>query len=117
MEGNKHELLEQKLCKEIELIESKYTNGPGEMSIQDIEKLDKVFHALKSMKTYYAMKDAEEYSEGGFSGRRGRGADGRYVSRDAKDGYSEGYERGYSEAMNHMGGNSGHYPPMYQPRW
>lgn len=116
MEGKNHELLEQKLCKEIELIENKYANNNGEMSVQDVEKLDKIYHTLKSMATYHAMKEAEEYEEGGFSGRRGRGADGRYVSRDAKNGYSEGYEHGYSEAMNRMGGNSGHYP-IYPPRW
>ena len=108
MEGMKsHELLEQKLCKEIELIESKYQNNAGEMSIQDVEKLDKLYHTLKSMATYNAMKEAEDYGEGNMSGRRGRGADGRYVS------YSDGYDRGYSEGMR----QSGHYPPMYPPRW
>jgi hypothetical protein len=114
MDGMKnHELLEQKLCKEIELIESKYMNNAGEMSVQDVEKLDKIYHTLKSMATYNAMKEAEGYDEG-MSGRRGRGADGRYVSRDSGASYNEGYERGYSEAMNH----SGHYPMMHYPtRW
>lgn len=119
----KHEIIEQRLCREIDLIESKYANGTGEMSIQDIEKLDKVYHTLKSMATYNAMKEAEEYGEGGMSGARGRGPDGRYVSRDAGESYSEGYDRGYSEAMNRMNsgnGYSGHYynmPPVHMPRY
>lgn len=121
-----HEVLEQKMCKELEMIQSKYASNPAqEMSVQDLEKVDKLYHALKSMATYTAMKEAEEYEEGGmsgtrmtYSGRRGRGADGRYVSRDAGESYAEGYDRGYSEAMSRtQGGNSGHYPPMYQPRW
>ena len=115
MEMKNHNILEQKLCKEIELIENKYQNNAGEMAIQDVEKLDKLYHTLKSMATYNAMKEAEEYGEGGMSGRRGRGSDGRYVSRDSGESYSDGYERGYSEAMNH----SGHRYPMgyYPPRW
>lgn len=130
MEDKNHELLERKLCKEIEIIESKYMNGAAEMTVQDIEKLDKIYHTLKSMATYNAMKEAEEYEQEGvsgarmtYSGRRGRGADGRYVSRDTGESYADGYSRGYSEAMNQMqgggnGGSSGHYPPMnYYPRW
>lgn len=102
MEGKTRELLEQKLCREVELIESKYQQNPSaEMAIQDVEKLDKIYHTLKSMTTYHAMKEAEEY-EGGQSGRRGRGADGRYVSRDPGESYTEGYDRGYSEAMSRM---------------
>lgn len=124
MEAKNHEILEQKMCKEIELIENKYMNSNGEMAIQDLEKLDKLFHTLKSMATYYAMKEAEEYTEGGMSGYRGRAANGRYVSRDSGESYSEGYDRGYSEAMNRMSGRnggdgySGHYymPPMH-PRY
>ena len=122
MEGmKKHELLEQKMCKEIELIESKYQNNPGEMSIQDVEKLDKLYHTLKSMATYNAMKEAEEYEMDCMSGRRGSCADGRYVSRDSGESYSDGYDRGYSEAMNqmrNMGNNSGNYPHMmHYPRY
>ena len=112
MEMNCHEILEQKMCKEIEMIEQKYAaNMAAEMTIQDVERLDKLYHTLKSMATYNAMKDAEDYyDDGGFSGarmtysgKRGRGMDGRYVSRDMGDGYAEGYSRGYSEAMNHAG--------------
>lgn len=116
MEYKKHEILEQKLCRELELLEQKYSNQQGEMSAQDVEKIDKLYHALKSMATYNAMKEAEEYEGDGFSGRRGRSATtGRYVSRDTGGSYAEGYSQGYSEAMNQMNG-SGHHPmPPYYP--
>jgi len=126
MEAKCHEVLEQKMCKELEIIQTKYAQNPGmEMSVQDLDKVDKLYHALKSLATYKAMKEAEEeYGEGeeGFSGRRGRAANGRYVSRDGGASYSEGYSQGYSEAMSQMnGGNSGHYPMMggnmYPPRY
>jgi len=103
MEMKKHEILEQKMCKELDVLEQKYQQGQ-EMSIQDLEKIDKLYHALKSMATYNAMKEAEEYSEEGFSGRRGRAMNGRYVSRDMDPRMSGGYDDGYS----------GHYP-MYPP--
>jgi type I restriction-modification system DNA methylase subunit len=110
MEMNKEKILEHKLCKEIELIEQKYENNAGEMSVQDIDKIDKLYHALKSMATYNAMKEAEEYAEDGLSGRRGRGMNGQYVSRDMGPGYSGNY---YDD------GYSGHYPitPPRYPRW
>ena len=130
MEGKKFEHLEHKMCKELELLEDKVKSG--DMSTQDLEKIDKLAHALKSLKTYTAMMEAEEgYEEEGFSGysgegggnsgRRGLGANGRYVSREGGSSYAEGYSQGYSEAMSQMsqagGGNSGHFPMMpYAPR-
>ncbi len=107
MEAKKSEILERKMCHELELLEEKYTNNQNsELSVQDLEKIDKLYHALKSMATYKAMKESEEdmddgYSEG-MSGRRGRAYNGRYVSRD------EGPRDGY--------GYSGHYPTMYPPQ-
>ena len=62
MEVNRHEILEQKMCKELDTIEEKYRGG-GDMSTQDLDKIDKLVHALKSLATYRAMKEAEEYSE------------------------------------------------------
>jgi len=116
----KFEALEKAMCKELETLEQKL-KGSAEMSIQDLDKVDKLAHAMKSLATYKAMKEAEEeYGEGeeGFSGRRGRAANGRYVSRDGGSSYSDGYSQGYAEAMSQMnGGNSGHYPmmPPYYP--
>lgn len=120
MEVNKHDILEQKMCKELELLENKYLSNSGEMSIQDLEKIDKLYHALKSKATYEAMKEAEGYEMDGMSGRRGRSmTTGRYISRDGGNSYSDGYANGYSEAMRQMeGGNSGHYPPnIYGPHY
>lgn len=123
MDWKCHEILEQKMCKEVEMIEAKYAQNPSaEMSMQDLEKLNKLYHTLKSQATYVAMKDAEQHMEedGGYSenqngnsGRRGRAANGRYVSRESANSYADGYSQGYSEAMNQMNGNSGHYPMPY----
>ena len=98
-EYNKHDLLEHKMCEEIKLIEKKYENGgAAEMSIEDLKKLDLLYHALKSKATYDAMKDAEEYGydHGQMSGRMPR-MSGRYY--DDHEGYSGAYP----------------YPP--RPRW
>ena len=102
----RYENLEEVMCKELEKLDRKYATGEqDEMTVQDAEKVDLLYHALKSAATYYAMKEAE----GGRSYRDGmdgsyamrRDARGRYVSRD-------------------MDGYSGHYPdwmpPMY-PRY
>ena len=114
MEVMKHEILEQKMCKELDTLEEKYRQGV-EMSIQDLEKIDKLYHALKSMATYNAMKEAEAYGQGGdspqdgYSGRRGRGPDGRYMSRDMGPHMSGNYDDGYS-------GHYPMYPRDYYPR-
>lgn len=103
---------------------------------EELEKLDAQYAA----KSEFTAADAEMYKclvmalekqmrieqienemhgggyEGGQSGRRGRGADGRYVSMDGDESYAEGYSRGYSEAM----AQSGHYPHnmgYYPGRW
>lgn len=81
------ESLEKAMCKELEAIEQKVKGG-AEMTVQDLDKADKLAHALKSLAAYRAMHESEMY---GMSGARGR--DGRYMSRDMGPGYS------------------GHYPP------
>lgn len=119
MEMKKHEILEHKLCKELDNISEKLSGG-AEMTAQDLQRVDMIYHALKSLATYKAMKEAEDYEEdgwsndgsmgGGNSGRRGRAANGRYVSRDSDQNYAEGYSQGYMD-----GQQSGHMP-MYPPR-
>ena len=105
---DKFETLEKCMCKELESIEKKLQSS--EMATGDLEKIDKLTHAMKSLATYRAMKEAEETSMDGMSGRRGRAANGQYISRDdASQSYADGYSHGYSEAMNQQ---SGHYPPM-----
>lgn len=116
MEMKRHELIEEALCKDLDDYETKIKQGQ-KMSPQDYAAIHDIYSALAKRETYLAMKDAAGYSEDGVSGRRGRGADGRYVSRES---YDEGYDRGYSEAMsrNHGDNYSTHYPmPYYPGRW
>ena len=110
------ENVEKRLQKELSKLDKKFENEGSEMSSQDLELVDCLFHALKSAEGYYAM---QEVGEGGFSGNysgygsgnsyaRGRDSRGRYTSRDM---------------MSREGGYSGHYPPMpyygesYGERW
>ena len=97
-----YEHLEEAMCRELDALDKKLGGNPGEMSVQDLEKADKLYHALKSAATYHAMKDAEGWEDKDASGRmsyrRGRDGMGRYVSRDM-DGY----------------GYSGHYPEWMPP--
>lgn len=102
------ENIEKRMKKELMKLDKKFENEGTEMSSQDLELADCLFHALKSAETYYAMEEAGEigYSGNDYSGRsynsyaRGRDArTGRYISRDM---------------MSREGGYSGHYPmPMY----
>lgn len=90
------------LHREMEILEDKYADGKAQMSSQDLEHIDKMSHALKSLATYDAMKGHSEYDGGSYARGRSR-ATGRYVSRDG--GYSresyynpqepEGYGRRY----------------------
>lgn len=100
-----YEHLEKALCKELEKLDKKYT-ADAEMTEQDADRADKLYHALKSAATYHAMKDAEEEEgEDGYSGmyRRGRSyaryrspRTGRYISRGMDEhGYSGGYPMEY----------------------
>jgi hypothetical protein len=75
------------LHREMDHLDEKLANG-GQMSSQDLEHIDKMAHALKSLETYKAMKGNSEY---GSSYARGRSRmTGRYVSRDEDP-------RGYSQ--------------------
>lgn len=123
------EFLEEEACRELKAIAQKIKTN-GEMSMQDLEKFDKLAHALKCLTGYMEKKEEMEYEQegmsgngrySGYSGRRGRAANGRFVSREAGNSYAEGYSRGYSEAMsqqqgNQGGGNQSGYYPMH-PRW
>lgn len=98
MEYKKHEVLEQKLCKELESLEDKYRGGK-ELDETDLKRMDLIYHTLKSKATYDAMKMSEEYNMSGASYEYRGG----YSGRSMDPGYS-GY-RGYS----------GHYPMMPRP--
>lgn len=112
MEEMEFKNLKRVAINELKKLDAMYANK-DEFSESDAKKYDCMMHGLKCQLTAEAMLEAEEYegySGDNMSGRRGRAANGRYVSRD--DGYSQGYSRGYSEAMNQM---SGHYPMMPYP--
>lgn len=64
MEGKRHEILEQKMCKELDAIEEKYRGG-ADMTTQDLDKIDKLAHSLVSLMKYNMLKETEEYSEDG----------------------------------------------------
>jgi hypothetical protein len=110
----RYENLEDALCKELEMLDKKYGGDTAEMTVQDVEKADKLYHALKSAETYHAMAEAgmdedEESGDGrGYRGRSygsyGRSYGGRSYARrrDMMGRFSGGYDDGYS----------GHYPPM-----
>lgn len=77
------------LMRELETIEEKVSKG--QMNSQDLEHIDKITHALKSIKTYEAMEGNSEY---GDSYARGRSRmTGRYVSRDGYDSRDGSYRR------------------------
>lgn len=72
------------ICKEMEKLEEKYDKGT-QLSSADLEDIDKMAHALKSLATYKAMEGNSEYGrEGSYARGRSR-MTGRYISRD--DGY------------------------------
>ena len=79
------------LHREMEMIEEKYADGKTPMNASDLDHIDKMAHALKSLATYDAMKGNSEY---GDSYARGRSRmTGRYISRDGYD--PRDYERRY----------------------
>ena len=89
--------LESKLCRELEMLEEKYRNGQ-EMSEGDLRRIDLLAHAMKSLATFVAMKEAEtgyqeeQYMDTSRMGNNSymnnsymnynRGMDGRFTSRD-----------------------------------
>lgn len=100
---------------ELEKLDAKYANL-SEFTAADAEMYKCLTMALeKQMRIEQIQSEmhGEEWTddEAGMSGRRGRGMNGRYVSRDGGS-YADGYSRGYSEAMNQQ---SGHWPmPPYR---
>lgn len=105
----RYENLEKAMCRELDKLDKKYATDVPEMSVQDVERADILFHAMKSAETYYAMTDSDLDEEemnsrsgrGGRSYRRGRDSMGRYTSRDME------YSGHYPEWM----------PPYYPQRY
>lgn len=108
------ENLDDALCAELDKLDKKYAGDVGEMAVQDVEKADKLYHALKSAETYYAMRDSDEWEDKDASGRsyarRGRDDMGQFTSRSPRYGYSGNYGNGWPDM-----GYSGRYPDMMPP--
>ena len=108
------ENLDDALCAELDKLDKKYAGDVGEMAVQDVEKADKLYHALKSAETYYAMRDSAEWEDKDASGRsyarRGRDEMGQFTSRSPRYGYSGNYGSGWPDM-----GYSGRYPDMMPP--
>lgn len=78
------ENIENVLCDELDKMDEKYADGQ-EISSGDLAKADLIFHALKSVATYKAMKDGgmmdDGHSERGSYARGRSRTTGRYISR------------------------------------
>ena len=90
----------ESLHREMDRLDEKLSKG-SQLNAQDLEHIDKMAHALKSIVGYEAMKSSSEYGgsyEGGSYARGRSRMTGRYVSRDEGPGYSgyESNEGGYS---------------------
>ena len=102
---------------ELEKLDAKYASQ-SEFTAADAEMYKCLVMALeKHLRMEQIQNEMGEYDEDempGMSGRRGRGMNGRFVSRDGGNSYAVGYSQGYSEAMNQQ---SGHYWPMMPDRY
>jgi hypothetical protein len=67
--------------KEMDMLDDKYSKGT-QLSAQDLEHIDKMAHALKSLKTYEAMAGNSEYGSYDSDARGRSRMTGRYISRD-----------------------------------
>lgn len=84
--------LKRVVCMELEKLDAAYANK-DEFSEADAKKYDMLAHAWKSHLTAEAMEAAGDpegmYGESSYA--RGRGMNGRYISRDMEPGYSDHY--------------------------
>jgi len=90
-----YEMLTEKLHHELEKMDQKYSTPEKELSMSDIEILDKITHSLKCL----SAVESGGMSRDGYSTRRGRDSMGRYTSRDGGiepgRGYYPEYDRRY----------------------
>ena len=115
----RYENLEESMSRELEKLDKKYGGENAEMSVQDVEKADVLYHALKSAATYHAMKEAEEWDDEEESGARGRMGNGRSYARRGRDSMGRYTSRDGMGRMSYEDGYSGHYPewmPPYYPQ-
>lgn len=80
--------------KEMDALDEKYAKGT-QLSTQDLEHIDLMAHALKSIKGYETMLGHSEYDGGSYARGRSR-VTGRYVSMEGDRGNGipyDGYRR------------------------
>lgn len=110
-------ILENKLCKELEILEEKYRTG-AEMSEGDLRRIDLLVHSMKSLATYTAMKQHEMEQYNSSYGMN----NGSYVNNSyANNSYTDS-SYAMRRSMDNRPDMSGHYPmnyPMYpeERRW
>lgn len=109
----------EKLTEEISEMNKKMDKNGGKMSAGDLEALDKLTHALKSVKTTLAMEEYDDDRSGDYmggsyerGGNRGGGSyerggsyargRGRYAKRDSMGRYSSEYGYSRDEAIDDM---------------
>jgi hypothetical protein len=102
----------EKLTEEISEMNKKMDKNGGKMSAGDLEALDKLTHALKSIKTTLAMEEYDDDRSGDYmGGNRGgsyeRGGSyargrGRNARRDSMGRYSSEYGYSRDEAIDDM---------------
>lgn len=106
----------EKLMKELDKANDKMKKGGDNLTAGDLEYLDKITHAIKSVKTTIAMEESSYDDGGSYDGgrsyrggssyARGRGRNARRDSmgRYSRDGRSYGYSRddAKEELMEHL---------------
>lgn len=106
----RYDNIEKSLHKELAKIDKKLEND-ADLSAQDLEMVDCIYHALKSAESYYVMAEGSDMGfSGNYSGNYGGNSGGSYArGRDSRGRYTS------REMMSREGGYSGRYPmmPMY----
>lgn len=99
-----YEKLKKILCTEIEdTVDS--VMKQGQMSMGDLEAIDKLTHSLKSLITTMAMEEGGYSYNSGYSGARRRDSMGRYMDGGNSGRYYD--DGGYSGRRYYDGGYSG----------
>lgn len=100
------------LNRELERANAKLTKSGGDMSVGDLDYIDKLTHAIKSVKTTLAMLESDGYSHGydyadgdmsmreGGSYARGGGRNRNYSRARRRDRMGRYSTEGYSYADN-----------------
>ena len=111
--------LKRVAVEELEKLDAAYSSK-SEFTEKDAEMYRCLMSGLKNQLTAEAMMGASQHEYmpeedmDGMSGRRGRAANGRYISMEGGNSYTDGYTQGYSEGMR----QSGHYYPIdYRMRY